>query len=297
MRRWISPLAALGLSAALLLPAITHAQFGGLLKKTKKAVSGDASSDSRSGRPSNTFGPELTAQTFGAVMKGLNAELPLKQRRDALAKQADSAQNARAKLLGAHEAERDAYQKAKSDHGRCTNAAWNRIGDEHQAAMEKWQQQILSTPGGVQKVQQQTIELSQQMAALMQKGDTAGAQRLQVEFAHRTLGIDPKIDTLAVEKQCGKDPAKPAWLLQADALDARADTLNRQVADLESTTAARGAQESGMSAVDYNLARERLVNWYFGGESHTKVQQFGADELKLLNAHEADIRRVAEVFS
>lgn len=298
MRRWISPLAALGLAAALLLPTTSHAQFGGLLKKARKAVTGDSSSASSggNGRPSSAFGPELTPQTFAAVMKGLDAELAPKQQRDALARQSDETQTTRSKLLQAHQAELDAYQKAQSDHQQCTDAAWSRISDEHQAAAQKKQQEILSTPGGMQKAQQDAMALAQQMRALMQKGDTAGAQRLQMTYAQRNLGLDPRADTLAVEKQCGKDPAKPAWLVQSDALAARVDTLDRQISQLESTIGTRGVQASGMSAVQYNLARERIVNWYYGGASHTSVQQFGADELKMLNAHEGDIKRVAAVL-
>lgn len=296
MRRWISPLAALGLSAALLLPATSHAQFGGLLKKAKKAVSGDSSSGPASGKPSNAFGPELTAQTFAAVMKGLNAELPLKQKRDALAKQVSDILNAHSKLVDSHQAEGDAYQKATNDHEQCTDAAWGQIDENRDAAAQKKQQEMASNPAGMQKLQQEAMAMSQRFAELMAKGDTAGAQRLQLEFARKSLGIDPKNDTIAVEKKCGKAPAKPAWLRQADSLWARADTLNHQVSDLEATTATRGVQASGMSAVDYNLARERIVNWYYGGDSHTQYQQFGAGERKMLEAHQADIKRVAEVL-
>lgn len=296
MRRWISPLAAAGLSAALLIPTTAHAQFGGLLKKAKKAVSGDSSSGAATGKPSSAFGPELNAHTFAAVMKGLNAELPLKQKHDAVVRQISDAQTARTRLLHSRQPEWNAYQKATSDHERCASAAWQEVDRNRDAAMQKKQQEMMSSPGGMQKMQQDALELTQQMAALMQKGDTAAAQRLQIEFARKSLGLDPKNDTIAVEKQCGKVPAKPAWLVQADGLYARVDTLNHQVADLESTTSTRGVQASGMSAVDYNLARERIVNWYYGGDSHTKYQQFGADERKMLEAHQADIKRVAEVL-
>ena len=298
MRRWSFPVIALGLSAALLLPAPAHAQFGGLVKKAKKAVSGDPApaSSGGNGRASNTFGAELTPETFAAVMKGLNAELEPREQRDALARQRDDLVTARSKLLDAHAAELDAYQKAVEKNTECRDAAFDRIDKEHEAAMQRKQQEIMSTPGGAQKLQEDAMALSQQAAALMQKGDTAGVQRLQLAFAQKTLGLDPKADTAAVVRQCGPLPARAAWQVQADADFARADTLDKRISALEGQMNTRGLQASGMSSTQYNLARERIVNWYYGGPSHTSVQQFGKAELEMLNAHAEDIKRVARVL-
>ena len=293
MRQRIRRICMAAVAAMIVVPAPAHAQLGGLLKKAKKAVETQASQNPNA-RPSSAFGPELTEASMTAVLKGLNAQTPIFARINALNEQRDSVSNAEAKARDGHGAEQQAYDAATDTRRECVSQALSRIDDTREAKVQGYAQSIIGDPAKLSALQKAMIAAQAQSAQLMAKGDTAGAARVQVEAMSKQMGIaaDPKADTVQAERGCGKPPAKPGWMLAADADAARVEAYDRQTRDLEHQVQAEGARVAGMSPAQFALAHERILNWYHGGRDNNSVQQFGAEELKVLHAHEAEIEKL-----
>lgn len=293
MRKGILRICMAAVTAVTVAPAPAHAQLGGLLKKAKKAVEKQTAQNPNA-RPSSAFGPELTEATMTAVLKGLNAQTPIFARINRVSQQRDSARNASSNLRDGHDDEARAYDAAVDKRRECVSQALSRIDEATQAKVETYAQSLMGDPAKLAAFQKTVMAAQTLSAQRMAKGDTVGAMRVQVDSMRKAMGIntDPKADTVQAERSCGNPPAKPGWLTAADAEDARADADDRQIRDLEQQVGAEGARVAGMSPAAFALAHERILNWYHGGRDNNSVQQFGAEELKVLHAHEAEIEKL-----
>jgi hypothetical protein len=112
------------------------------------------------------------------------------------------------------------------------------------------------------------------------------------DYQKKLYGIDVHADTVAAEKKCGAMPAEPAALVQADSLGAQVAALDKQVRAAEQAADAKALDASGMTAAQFGLARERIVNWYAEVRGNHAYQQFGDGERKLLDAHRGEIEKV-----
>ena len=138
--------------------------------------------------------------------------------------------------------------------------------------------------------------MQQKAMQMMQAGDTAGAMRLQRDFASKQLGIDPKADTAKAVQTCGKPPTKPAWLAQADADADRADTLNVRMRDLEEKASSESVRLSGVSADKFTAARERIARWWGQQQDDDPSRGFAEGEVKILKSHRDQIAKLEDIL-
>ena len=283
MPRFISHLLAPALTLALVSPACASAQFGGLIKKAKKVTHTEAAAAPVAG------GPQLTEQSVQALLRALPVIQGMTQTRSSLVTRQQAASREYSSLTEQHDAENAAYNKSTQDVGSCRDDAFSKINDAHQEAMEAKQANLMSDPAAMQ----QYMELARQTAALQAKGDTKGAIELGQQFQAKMLGISPKADSAQVDKECGKIPAKPAWLARADSLAALSNTLSDSVRSIENRMGTEGARASGMDIVAYNVAFERLTTWYHAPNGSGNLSKA---EYAVLDSHKQQLEQYAGIF-
>jgi len=274
---------------AVIVPATSHAQLGGLVRKAKEAAANKVvennPSSNKNLKPSNAFGPELTAQSLDGVLLGLATTQAKLGEADALRLARQRIDADLAKSYSAHDKDREKFDNARQAAEQCQDSIRRARGTASQSAYMKRMQ---SDPAAQAKMVQAGQKVGFQVNAAQQKGDTAEVRRLMVELA-KSQGIDPQADSLAAVKSCGAIPQKPVWYVEQDSLRARSNRIDGQIRDIENSAAGEGAKASGMSLKDYSLARERVLHWYIESKGATPIQAFGPDERKLLESRKADI--------
>ena len=264
---------------AVSVPAVSHAQLGGLVRKAQNAAANKVI-ENKNLRPSSAFGPELTAETLDAVLRGLAAT-------DAKLAEADRHREARrtldarlSKSLDAHQKDRESYDNLRIKVDQCQSDFRDKRRNELEAEFEAKR----ADPAQQAKLMQLTIAYGAKLAAAQQKGDTAEYRRLTLEMS-KAQGVDPVADSAAVISACGRVPAKPAWLIEQDSIRALAARGDSQVREAEESAQAAGAAASGMPSRNaYAMARERVMHWYMEKRGASPIQHFGAEERKLLEA-------------
>jgi hypothetical protein len=287
MLRTARCIATLAVALAVAAPAPGYAQIGGLVKKAKSAVQRQRDAPS---------GPQLTAQAVEGVLKGLEAQMPILDQRDAVSKQRDAALQDRSKLFDAHPDGSEAYSEAESKNEVCMDSVFTQINDARGAKLAAMGQQLAGDPAKLAAFEKDIMAMQQKAMQMMQQGDTAGATRVQLEYRYRLTGADPKADTTEAVKACGAPPVKPTWLVTADADAARADTLNGRMRDLEERASSTAVTASGLSAEEFAQVRERIITWYEQQDSRYPNQGFTDAEVKLLRARQAEIAKLERIF-
>lgn len=283
MPRFISHLLALGLALAFVSPASASAQFGGLIKKAKKATHTETAAAPATG------GPELTEQSVQGLLRALPVIQSMTQTRSSLVTRQQAASQEYSSLMAQHGPENEAYNKSTQDVGNCRDDAFSKIDDAHRKAMEAKQANLMSDPVAMQ----QYMELARQTAALQAKGDVKGAMQLSQQFQAKMLGINPKADSAQVDKECGKVPAKPAWLARADSLSTLSNSLSDSVRSIENRMGTEGSRASGMDIVAYNVAFERLTTWYHAPNGNGNLSKA---EYAVLDSHKQQLEQYAGIF-
>ncbi len=232
--------------------------------------------------------------TYLAALKKVAAQRSANQqryeamqtRRSALVDSANAAGNER---------ERQSYERADNTYRECRNsvrlaaeAAQERKGKELQARMQR-------DPVGSQNDPQvkQMMALVQESAAAQQSGDTAAVRRAQ-ERMIRLFGV--ATDSVSLDRNatatCGARPAMPASMVRADALRARADSVEREARALMSTGGRVKGADVGMTDVQANMLWERVASWLAGMRNDAPITRtFTKAEYELLVAKRAELRR------
>lgn len=276
------------IALAVAVPAASHAQIGGLIKRAANAAASkteDKIVENNNLRPSSTFGPELTEESLDGVIRGLAAAQSKLQEAKDLRTARQKVDAEYSKSVDAHEKERQAYEDNRNRIGSCQDDARSKRRDEAQAAFER---RVQSDPAGTSKLMQVAMEVSQKLNTAQAKGDTAEVRRMMTELA-KAQGFDPQADSAAAIKQCGPLPARPAWLSEQESLRERSQSFDRQIRDAESGAHSSGAKASGMGIKEYSMARERVLHWYLEVRHGRKYQQFGPNERKLMEGRRGDI--------
>lgn len=305
-----SRVVALAALAAFALPLHTaSAQIGGLVKRARdKAIEQqvDKQIDKRAGSATDAspgappkfddVTVELTEDRVAGIMRGLNAGRAVLDgtsggaSRASLVARRDAAANKRASLSDANAKMITSYQEKRDESLRCRNEAIRVSRDASQQKTDKaakeLQQKAMSDPAYREKL----MASMQKITAAQQKGDTAEMRRIYAEIG--MTGGDAKADTLAADKACGKEPAKPAVLAEMDRLDAEADALTEQIRKLEETAAATEIKQSGLNERQFNMARERIEAYLSAMKYNGKPRGFSAGELSALGAIRADLEKV-----
>lgn len=296
MKRLRSALWAIGIFAPLAIPVTTSAQIGGLIRKAaRQAIEKPA--ENASALPSSAFGPALTEQTMTAALHGLEAQQALLLRRDSVAARQDALSNARSKLTDGHDADQQAYNAAGDTWNSCMDDQFGKIDQERGVAMQAVTQKLMADPAKMQAFQQQVMAMQLKARQMIQQGDTAGAKALADDFTRKMLGAgSAESDSTRAIKTCGNAPAKPTWMVQADADWERETVLGDTIRILETAADSTGAHTAGMTVEQFGNARERIMYWYMGQKSGTMQQRFDDAELRLFKEHKAEIMKLDRVL-
>jgi hypothetical protein len=288
-------LAAAVLGAAITTPA--SAQLGGLVRKAKeaaaqKAVESAIGPTNKSLKPSDAFGPELTAASLDGVLRGLavlQASHEQTEQMRARRMQLDTQLSA---SITAHEKERESFEALRNKRQACQDSVIDVRGN---AAQEAFMKRMQSDPAAQAEAIKMANEIAMK-AAISGKTDSAEATRSMQALA-KANGIDLHADSLAAVKHCGAIPPTPAWLTEQDSLRARAGRLDEEIRESQYKSGDDATKAAGMEPRAFALAQERVLHWYRETHGGPQVQSFGNDERKLLESRKADIEKYKQVLN
>jgi hypothetical protein len=272
------------------------AQLGGLVRKARdKVVENQVEKqvDKRVGTAPPKFDDvtlELTAERLAQVTRGLTAGRAVLADREALVARRDAAAQKSADL-------HDKNNKLISDHTdkfyqneRCRNDAMNASREKRSAAADKevkeWQAKAMSDPAFRDKA----VAIGVKMGEAQARGDTAAFRKLAAEMGLKA--DDPKPDSLAADKACGRPLPKPVVLVQIDSLDGIAKQLSEQIRKIEEKASATEVKESGLTERQFFMARERIEAYLSSVKYKSQPQGFSATELQALGAERANLEKV-----
>ena len=272
------------------------AQLGGLVRKARdKVVENQVEKqvDKRVGTAPPKFDDvtlELTAERLAQVTRGLTAGRAVLADREALVARRDAAAQKSADL-------HDKNNKLISDHTdkfyqneRCRNDAMNASREKRSAAADKevkeWQAKAMSDPAFRDKA----VAIGVKMGEAQARGDTAAFRKLAAEMGLKA--DDPKPDSLAADKACGRPLPKPVVLVQIDSLDGIAKQLSEEIRKIEEKASATEVKESGLTERQFVMARERIEAYLSSVKYKSQPQGFSATELEALGAQRANLEKV-----
>lgn len=274
------------------------AQFGDAIKRGAKRAAERAVADRAPGAATSassdalapaTYGAPFTADTLSLVLKGLAAERPLLQRRDAAAERRTEIERQRGELRHSSMEVVDRYRAADSRFTECESDFMDKLNDERNEKSDARARALAADPVAAKKYQDEIMKFSIEAQQFIARGDTVGLMHAQNAFYAKHLGIDVSKDSAAVRAKCGAPPAQPQALVDDSLLTARLDSANAAVRAIEDSIQVVGARASGLSAERFALARERLMVWKDRRASGAKG--FSAEEKALLDGRREEIER------
>jgi hypothetical protein len=299
---------AVAVVASLALPMPFHsasAQLGGLVKKARDRVveqqvekrTNAAVASSPSAAPTfDDITLELTTERVAQLVRGLTAgravldgasgspsRASLETRREETSRKRVALSDANAQVFNAYSVKRDENQ-------RCRNDAIRALRDKRQQAFEQKQKEFQAKAMSDPAFRDKAMATAQKIAVAQQRGDTVEMRRLMAELGG--VADDPKADEVAADIKCGKEPAKPAAMVQVEQLEAEEAKLTAQVRQAEEKAQATEVKESGMTERQFFMARERLEAYLSSVKYKSQPGGFSAAELEALNARRADLEKV-----
>jgi hypothetical protein len=278
-------------------PAVAEAQLGGAIRRAAKQV------DKKIGKQAAAAAASPTPDTYGNVILELTPArvdqfvAGLTAGRAVLAGDASTPSRAtlstqRDDLAGRRAAISDKNAKASNDFSerfyaadRCRSNAMRASEDDRRKASDT---RVKSDPA----VQAKLLAIVQQMQAAVVRNDTAEVARLQRQAQAVGTTGSFRDDTLAADKACGALPARPAFLVQIDSLDAAEKALLDRIRQLDDQAAAAELKASGMTDRQFAMARER-VTYFLERAKHDSPQPgFSKAELDALGARKADLEKL-----
>jgi hypothetical protein len=297
---------ALAVVASLGLPLhTTSAQLGGLAKKARDRIvdqqvekrTNNAGASSSAAAPAfDDVTLELTNDRIGQIVRGLTAGRAVldgangSPSRTSLVARRDEANNKRVALSDQNAKAFDAYTEKRDENQRCRNDAIRALRDTRQQATEQRQKEFQAKAMSDPAFREKAMATAQKIAIAQQRGDTVEMRRLMAELGG--VAEDPKADSLAADRTCGREPAKPAAMVQAEQLDAEANKLSDQIRQLEEKSQATEVNESGMTERQFFMARERIEAYLSSVKFKSQPRVFSATELDALRARRADLEKV-----
>ena len=297
---------AIAIVASLTFPLQTaSAQFGGLARKARdrvveqqveKRTSGIAGSSSASAPTFNAVTLELTDDRITRIIRGLTAGRALLDgtnrtaSRASLAARRDDAATRSAALADQNAKAFDAYMMKRDENQRCRNDAITASRDKNQQVAEQRQKELQTKAMADPAFREKAIATAQKIAAAQQRGDTVEMRRLMTELGG--VADNPKADSVAADKACGRELAKPAAMVQAEQLDAEANRLTGQIRELEEKSQATEIEESGLTERQFFMARERIEAYLSSVTYKSEPRGFSANELEALGARRGDLEKV-----
>ena len=291
MRR-LSTLVAGAVAAMLVTAAPAPAQLRGMIKKKiaekvvdkalpakEEPVSPGTSKRATRYTPA-VVGEELTADVLDATIRGMRVEVATYSRSDSLGNEISALLSRRASA----EVEAD-YREKRERAEQCRSEFFPQLEQKYFEDMERRVRKPSSPVSAIQRWEEARMRYQQDLVTAMTRGDTAGIVRLRRSFwQSQGIVLDTKADTAASEKACGPMPPKPAGVAareRADSLTALSRRLQEQYAD-------SGAAASGLTAIKYSLAKERLRTWWDDRNTRKEASKGTRDKGTLQNAAAAE---------
>ena len=291
--RSIARMALAAALAAVVVPSAAHGQLGGLVKKAKDKVVRDAGD--KSGVNANLEGEdvkftavivELTPETIDKVMLGMKAgraRVDAPNGRAALVKERDDASTEASELWSKHGDAINAHNDKSSLIETCRRDYFRVLNDGRDEELSK---RAMNDPA----FQQKWIAMTQQMATLQAKRDTAFMTKFMAEMAK--LRGESKADTVAADKKCGSVPAPHAMEAKVRALQAKSSAADARIRDMDASAESEDAKASGLEPRQYAMARERIEMFLSRAKSNSKQSGFTTNELKSLSARRAELEKL-----
>lgn len=229
----------------------------------------------------------LTPARVDQMIKALRAGHDILAQRDALKKRQSELYDQASKIDDSKDL--TAYDDARSKSSTCRSQAFQKINERHRSEV----QAKAMTPAFQSKMMAMQQEYGMKIATAMQKNDQAEMKRLQDAMTKQQMaivGLDLAKDTAEVDKQCGREAAKPASVARRDSLNKQAQAINDQVRQLEERARQAEVAASGMNATQYAQARERIINFLFAAKSNPVSRAFTPAEMSALSARQTELK-------
>ncbi len=288
---------------ALTLATGANAQLGGLgkglLKKATDKAAKKAVDNAMPEGPASTtgayapavIGTPLSADTLDLALRGLSAMsahlapiAPLSARRQDLYEKLSQSQSANEKA-------RERYDESARKVADCQDQFFDALDHQREQDMQKKMAEMRGDQKKMAEMANAAAELARRSGELQQKGDMAGAEKLQRDFYAKMFGVDYKADTAAAVAKCGPRPPKPAFLVEQEKMSKEIDSIGEQIRERESAAESVGAKASGLSPHRFALARERLYTWLGDTSGGRPSKNFSSEENGLFSAHRAEIEK------
>jgi len=277
MSRSFALAAAAALCLALTAPA--QAQIPNPLRKAKEkagqAITGQRPAASGPIKFDNVM-VELTPQVLDRVVLGLRARASIKgsggRSGAALRRRSQELHEESEALLRDRGDERSEFTNKLREAQNCRNEVLEGIENQHSQDMQR---RFMSMTGANlqgdrsanARFMQEFQRISMERSAAAAAGDTARSSKAQAEY-NKLMGIDPKADSAKANAQC-RLPTPPPWLARADAASEESNQLYGEARDVEVAGNAAGVQASGMTAEQFAMALERIIDFLANGALKT----------------------------
>lgn len=287
---------------------VASAQLGGLAKRARNTIveqQVDKQVDKRTSTVSGANGGaaptfdnvtlELTSDRLGQIIRGLGAGRALldganaSPSRAALVARRDEAANRRVALFGANNQLLSAYDEKRNTIVRCRDDAMRASRDRRNEVAQQRSKELGAKAMNDPVFREKVMAITQKAALAQQRGDSAEVKRLYAELG--AVPDDPKSDTLAADKACGREPSRPAVLVQIEQVEAQEKALTEQIRQLEEKAAATEVRESGLDERQFFMARERIEAYLSAVKYKSQPRGFSATELEALGAHRSELEK------
>jgi hypothetical protein len=258
----------------------SSAQLGGLVRRAAdraidkaadKAVTGKTASTSR---PAPTFDAEvleLSSARIDQVVRGLTAWRAARTAADVPgAIRAYEAAQARSVDFSTRYTDQRITWRASNDKiENCRRGILDAQRERDDAEMERRLVAMRQDPSKMQAMAAKTMEWNTKLQTLIAAGDSAGAsvamQQMQRELA-AIGGFKVDVDSSRADAQCGKPAPKPQRLVDWEANDAELRTLGARVREAEMAGGTEAVAASGLTARQFDIARERIESFVREGQ-------------------------------
>lgn len=290
---------ALAIVAAIGLPIhAASAQLGGLVKKARDKVVENQVEKQIEKRASDPGAPpkfddvtvELTTERVAQMIKGLTAGRGVLAGREALANRRDVVSTKSADLSSQNNKLISAFREKFYENERCRNDAMRESREKRRAVEEKEIKEMQAKAMSDPAIREKWVAIAQKMGEAQARGDMDAVMKLGAE-----LGLkpdNPRPDTLAADKSCGRPPAAPAVLAQIDSLDGIAKELTEQIRKMEEKSAATEVTQSGLTERQFFMARERIEAYLSSMKYKSQPKGFSPAELEALGSRRTDLEQV-----
>lgn len=260
----------------------TSAQLGGFVRRAAdravdraadKAVDKTAKGKSTA-RPAPAFDAEvleLTSARVDQVVRGLNAWRAARTAADVpgAMRAYEAAQARSVDFSTRYTDQRITWRESNDKIENCRRGVLDAQRERDDAEMERQLATLRRDPAKMQAMAAKSMEWNTKIQALAAAGDTAGAtdavRQMQRELA-RIGGFKADVDSSAADSRCGKPAPKPQWLVDWEANDAELRTLGARVREAEMAGGTEAVAASGLTARQFDIARERIESFVRDGQ-------------------------------